>query len=248
MSSTKIDKKRLKIKLLGLSNPNNFFKMSKGTNYFQKRMNRYYKSNKPHVIFPDINSLISDYRTEKINNFTETEVIKDEIGDEIRQFKEEQIIINPSKLKSKNSNEIKNNFNKTKENRKSLIVTLQKFENFGKILIPENKKKDLTSDLNPKKILFHKKTILEKRKRRKESLTDSFNTFDNYDRDTKNSLYMLNYRINDMAKDVINDSESLHHKYSRNINIFTHKFNDWKTIQEFRFPQLKRIDEKEDIE
>ena len=51
----KVDKKRLKIKLLGLTNPNNFFRMSKGTHYFQKRMNRYNQSNKPHVIFPDIN-------------------------------------------------------------------------------------------------------------------------------------------------------------------------------------------------
>ena len=59
---------------------------------------------------------------------------------------------------------------------------------------------------------------------------------------------MLNYRINDMAKDVINDSENLHHKYSRNIKFFTNKFNDWKTIQEFRFPQLKKINEKEEIE
>ena len=244
----KVDKKRLKIKLLGLTNPNNFFRMSKGTHYFQKRMNKYNKSNKPHVIFPDINSLISDYRAEKINNFTETEVIKDEFGDEVRQFKEEQSLTNPSKLSSKNSNEIKKSINKTKENRKSLIVTLHKFENFGKILIPDNKKKELTSDLNPNKILFHKKTILEKRKRRKESLTDSFNTFDNFDRDTKTSLYMLNFRISDMAKDVMNDSENLHHKYSRNIKNFTHKFNDWKTIQEFRFPQLKKINEKEDTE
>jgi hypothetical protein len=248
MSSLKIDKKKLKIKLLGLTNPNDFFQMSKGSHYFQKRMNKYNKSNKPHVIFPDINSLISDYRAEKINNLTDKEVIKDEFGDEVRQFKEEQSLTNPSKLSSKNSNEIKKGINKTKENRKSLIVTLHKFENFGKILIPDNKKKELTSDLNPNKILFHKKTILEKRKRRKESLTDSFETFDNYDRDTKNSLYMLNYRINDMAKDVINDSENLHHKYSRNIKFFTNKFNDWKTIQEFRFPQLKKINEKEEIE
>ena len=133
MSSLKIDKKKLKIKLLGLTNPNDFFQMSKGSHYFQKRMNKYNKSNKPHVIFPDINSLISDYRAEKINNLTDKEVIKDEFGDEVRQFKEEQSLTNPSKLSSKNSNEIKKSINKTKENRKSLIVTLQKFENFGKI-------------------------------------------------------------------------------------------------------------------
>ena len=167
--SKRKDKRIARMKLLELTRPNDFYQVSNGSLYFQKIMNRYKKSKKQNIIFPDINSLISDYRTEKIKTFSESEVIKDELGDEVRKFKALQSITNPQRLSVKNASENtdKNIYKRIKENRKSLIITLQKFERKGKILIPENKKEDIKPDLNPKNILYHRKTILEKKKKKK---------------------------------------------------------------------------------
>jgi hypothetical protein len=242
--SKRKDKGKLRRKLLELSRPNDFFEIAKGSLYFQKSMNKYKKSNRQNIIYPDINSLISDYRTEKIKTFTDNEVIKDELGDDIRKFKALQSITHPSRLSIKNAdNSNKNVVSKIKENRKSLIVTLQAFERKGQFLIPENKKHILTSDLNPNKILYHKKTILELKKRRKETLTDTHTSFENYDIDTKNSLNSLNilpHQIDNMAIDLINDSENLQTNYTKNFKHFSNKFDEWKTIQEFKYPEFKQ--------
>ena len=242
--SKRKDKGKLRRKLLELSNPNDFFEISKGSLYFQKSMNKYKKINNQNIIYPDINTLLSDYRTEKIKTFTDNEVIKEELGDDIRKFKALQSITHPSRLSIKNAdNSNKNLVSKIKENRKSLIVTLQAFERKGQLLIPDNKKRILTSDLNPNKILYHKKTILEKRKRRKETLTDTHNSFEDYDIDTKNSLNSLNilhHQIDNLAIDLINDSENLQTHYTKNFNSFSHKFDEWKTIQEFKYPEFKQ--------
>ena len=240
--SKRKDKRIARMKLLELTRPNDFYQVSNGSLYFQKIMNRYKKSKKQNIIFPDINSLISDYRTEKIKTFSESEVIKDELGDEVRKFKALQSITNPQRLSVKNASENtdKNIYRRIKENRKSLIITLQKFERKGKILIPENKKENIKPDLNPKNILYHRKTILEKKQKRKESMTESYNSFEDTEQaNTKNSLPILNQKIDYMAKDVINDSENLRTTYSKHIKLFTTRFDNWKTIQEFKHPEFK---------
>ena len=162
---------KLKFKLLGFKEKD-FFEVSNSSNYFQKMMTQYNKSMNHHIIFPNINSLINDYRSEKINSLSEREILKDDLGDDLRKFKQLQSITDSSKLILKNSNNKKINIKKIKENKKNFIVTLQNFEKKGKILIPDNKKQQITSDLNPRKILFRRSNFFEKRNKRNENMTD----------------------------------------------------------------------------
>ena len=94
---------QLKFKLLGLKEKD-FFEVSNSSNYFQKMMTQYNKSMNHHIIFPNINSLINDYRSEKINSLSEREILKDDLGDDLRKFKQLQSITDSSKLILKNSN------------------------------------------------------------------------------------------------------------------------------------------------
>ena len=97
---------KLKFKLLGFKEKD-FFEVSNSSNYFQKMMTQYNKSMNHHIIFPNINSLINDYRSEKINSLSEREILKDDLGDDLRQFKQLQSITNSSKLTLKNSGDKK---------------------------------------------------------------------------------------------------------------------------------------------
>ena len=138
------------------------------------------------------------------------------------------------------------NIKKIKENKKNFIVTLQNFEKKGKILIPDNKKKQITSDLNPRKILFRRRNFFEKRNKRNENMTETVESFEN---DTKTSLYKYYYKLDDITKNAINENQNLYSIYSKNINNFTLRFDKWKTIQEFKHPELKKnkFDNKEFI-
>ena len=74
-------------------------------------------------------------------------------------------------------------------------------------------------------------------------MTDTHNSFEDYDIDTKNSLNSLNilhHQIDNLAIDLINDSENLQTHYTKNFNSFSHKFDEWKTIQELKYPEFKQ--------
>ena len=236
---------KLKFKLLGFKEKD-FFEVSNSSNYFQKMMTQYNKSMNHHIIFPNINSLINDYRSEKINSLSEREILKDDLGDDLRKFKQLQSITDSSKLILKNSNNKKINIKKIKENKKNFLVTLQNFEKKGKILIPDNKKQQITSDLNPRRILFRRRNFFEKRNKRNENMTETIESFEN---DTKTSLYKYYYKLDDITKNAINENQNLYSIYSKNINNFTLRFDKWKTIQEFKHPELKKnkFDNKEFI-
>ena len=154
------DKGKLRRKLLELSNPNDFFEISKGSLYFQKSMNKYKKINNQNIIYPDINTLLSDYRNQKMLELPESDILRAEIGEEIKQFKENHNLIksnyneiNSSELKRKNSHT-----RNKKENRLSVLISLDKFQKQGKFIIPMNRKNiNLTNDLSAKNIIIENK-------------------------------------------------------------------------------------------
>ena len=132
------DRRKLRRKMLQTQNQKNFFPLSQRTSYFQRMMNKYNKSNRRNLNYHDINTLLADYREEKIKSLTDTEVMREEISSEIKKYKELQKI--PPHIR----NDIKNlNLKQGKENRKNLLISLERFEKRGKLNIPDWKKKRL---------------------------------------------------------------------------------------------------------
>lgn len=96
---------------------------------FQYIYNKYKMQNQEPKVKPDIHLLLSEHRVEKLKTLTEVEILKDEIGDEIKKFKELQTIIIPDRLSQKSSEiSTKNLVPKLKEKRQSLLITFKNFK------------------------------------------------------------------------------------------------------------------------
>jgi len=187
---------------------------------------------------------LTDYREDKIKSLTDAEVMKEEIGSEIKKYRELQKLPHPDKIDSK-SLIVK----KGKENRKNLLISLERFEKKGKLKVPEwKKRKELTAELNPNKILFTGKiyndestnTFYNKTKGTLKSLNSNdeiqrLNTHENF----RVTINKLHNKIDLMINGVENDSTMLKTNYKKNLEIFSNDFDEWKKTQEFRFPWLK---------
>ncbi len=240
------DRRKLRRRMLQTQNQKDFFPLSQRTSYFQRMINKYNKSNRRNLNYHDINSLLADYREDKIKSLTDTEVMREEIGSEIKKYKELQKI--PHHIR----NDIKNiTLKKGKENRKNLLISLERFEKRGKINIPDwKKKKELTSSLNPNKILYTGKIFNTDPRnnfffRTRETLKTN-NSTSIEDKERLNTytgfrltLNKLHNQIDNMANDVEFDSRLLKTTYKQNIELFSNDFEEWKKTQEFRFPWLK---------
>ena len=237
------DRRKLRLRMLQTENPKNYFPLSQRTPYFQKIMNKYNKMNKRNVNYHDINTLLADYREDKIKSLTDAEVMREEIGSEIKKYRELQKL--PHQAKSDIKNLI---IKKGKENRKNLLISLERFEKRGKLIIPDwKKRKELTSELNPNKILyppkiFHYNTRNNFLNKTKDTLK-SYNSIDEKEKsntyiDFRTTLHQLHNKIDNMANDVENESRMLKTTYKNNIEIFSNDFDEWKKTQEFRYPWL----------
>jgi hypothetical protein len=199
--------------------------------------------NKRNVNYHDINTLLADYREDKIKSLTDAEVMREEIGSEIKKYRELQKL--PHQAKSDIKNLI---IKKGKENRKNFLISLERFEKRGKLIIPDwKKRKELTAELNPNKILYTGKIFNYNTRnnflnKSKETLK-AYNTIDEKERyntyvDFRTTLHRLHDKIDNMANDVENESRMLKTTYKNNIEIFSNDFDEWKKTQEFRYPWL----------
>ncbi len=237
------DKRKLRRRMLQTQNQKDFFPLSQRTSYFQRMINKYNKSNRRNLNYHDINSLLADYREDKIKSLTDAEVMREEIGSEIKKYRELQKL--PHQAKSDIKNLI---IKKGKENRKNFLISLERFEKRGKLIIPDwKKRKELTAELNPNKILYTGKIFNYNTRnnflnKSKETLK-AYNTIDEKERyntyvDFRTTLHRLHDKIDNMANDVENESRMLKTTYKNNIEIFSNDFDEWKKTQEFRYPWL----------
>ena len=126
------DRRKLRKRMLLKENPKDYFPLSQRTTYFQRMINKYNKSNRRNLNYHDINSLLADYREDKIKSLTDAEVMREEIGSEIKKYRELQKL--PHQAKSDIKNLI---IKKGKENRKNLLISLERFEKRGKLIITD---------------------------------------------------------------------------------------------------------------
>ena len=96
------DRRKLRLRMLRTENPKQYFPLSQRTPYFQKIMNKYNRMNKRNVNYHDINTLLADYREDKIKSLTDAEVMREEIGSEIKKYRELQKLPHQAKSDIKN--------------------------------------------------------------------------------------------------------------------------------------------------
>lgn len=209
-----------------------FIEISKCSRDFQNIYEKYKLTQSKNHVLPNIVTLIQDYRTEKLNALTDSEIVKEEIGGEMRKIKE-NVILNRHYDPNKPQKEVR-----IKENRNSLLVTLNKFEKQGKFnlinLLKESTKRRLKKDkqfnLN---ILYQggyykndiKKKLRQKKRNTIRSNTEELNVHD---------------KIDILADDIEYDSKILKSTYKKAFVNFQNEFNDWKQTQEFIYPEIKQ--------
>ena len=125
------------------SNYKHFFGFSKKipissfTPKFQKIYLRYLKE-KRRKYCPSIVELIAEHKTDKIREMTDTEALKDDIGEEMTKFKS-MLNMNRKQKSIVKEGGLDNAGDLYKENRTGLLMSLTKYDRQGKI--PSNKKK-----------------------------------------------------------------------------------------------------------
>ena len=151
---------KVKIKPVEIEQNIKYFNISNSSEYFKNMIKKYKSSIGKNILYSDINTLLSDYRNQKMLELPESDILRSEIGEEIKQFKENHNLIksnyneiNSSELKRKNSHT-----RNKKENRLSVLISLDKFQKQGKFIIPMNRKNiNLTNDLSAKNIIIENK-------------------------------------------------------------------------------------------
>ena len=88
-----VKKIKVKIKPVELEQKTKHFNISNSSEYFKNMMKKYKTSIEKNILYSDINSILSEYRNQKMLEFPESEILKAEIGEEIKQFNENQNIM-----------------------------------------------------------------------------------------------------------------------------------------------------------
>ena len=255
-------KLKLKTKLTEIENSNvkSYFNLLNATDYFKKMMKDYTIDSKRNKKFSDIHSLLNDYRNQKIRQIPENDMLKDEVGEEIKKLKEFKPQVQNRRLSIKEKNEITKNKNKLKkrENRTSFLISLEKLDKQENKLpyfiqkssylnkIRENNEKELSAE----RIIYHKrylsdnyniptsrKTILLTHNSTKSDFNTVTKTISNI-RSTRNKI--MHDKIDFLSNDLLQESSNLIKSYSNTIKNFSNNYDEWKKIQEIKFPYINK--------
>ena len=158
-----VKKIKVKLKPIEIEEKTKYFCIANSSEYFKNMMKKYKTSVGKNILYSDINSILSEYRNQKMLEFPESEILKAEIGEEIKQYNENQNLKRLSKYNETNSPEVKSKNTHTrnkKENRLSVLISLDKFQKQGKFIFPLNRKNiNLTNELSAKKMIIENKDI-----------------------------------------------------------------------------------------
>ena len=117
---------------------------------FIELYSKYIKS-KRKTIYPSINSILNDYRAEKLNKLSEQEAMREEIGEEIKKYKDIHDVLKRKGYFMDKEKYYKNfdekEKKKLKENKGIILDTFYKYEN----KIQKNNK--YIKDLNDKQLM-----------------------------------------------------------------------------------------------
>ncbi len=249
-------KRNPNIKSVDLGNSKKYFDLINASEYFRKIMKDYTIKRNRNITYSDINSLLRDYRNEKLLALPESDILKDDVGEEMRKLKDFQNNFQRQSITKTDENKRKKNIKK-RENRMSFLISLEKFEKQGRMILPFHKSQPkvtfhVETELNPNKILYHKRSVLDKyrknfkgqRKRTIDSYStktiSDFESILNTHTDLRTTIHLMHNHIENLTSDLENDSKHLINTYSNHIRNFTYNYDEWKKAQEFKLPEIRK--------
>lgn len=210
---------------------NKYLKLENSSQAFRNIIQNYKNNTYVPSQVVTIESCLQDFRSEKIKRLTDTEVLLEELGDEMKNFENEKIFRRKSNYKP-----IKP---KKKESKVDFLTTLniaklQTIRELPPIPIPEGRKRKKGKTIFPIKTfslnITYKNKLFRGRQSRKTHLYSA--TYKN--QDTPQT------KIDTIADDIDNESKLLYKTNAKKFNYFQEKFEDWKRTQEFTFFELKK--------
>ena len=252
------------------SNKNNFLRNDKDyipigslTSRFNKLYVKYIKS-KQRTIYPNIHSILNNYRSEKLNKLSEQEAMKEEIGEEIKKYKDIHDIIK-RKGHSVDKEKYYNNYSrhnkqKLKENREIILDTFNRFDNRLKTIENTNfNDKEMMKIVSPYKVFKINKNSLEERIKNKFknktavyfnrknlnglidiTLKEKPKTRDGKKIKIKDFWDYFHRKINSYCDRITNDSIKVKVNGRKTMDRFNNSWNKYKIIQNFKNPETKK--------
>ena len=137
-----------------------------------------YKKTQKKNLFPNIRTLLYNYRSEKLNKLSDQETMREEIENELREYRQIHDILktkapltDPEKFYDTFSKE---NKSKRKENKVTLLDSIYRHEKNQKLL---NLKKSIEIKRNNKNIISPYKIFRIDRNSIREKIKNKYNTF-----------------------------------------------------------------------
>ena len=247
----------MNLKSLEENKKKSYFNLLNATDYFKRMMRDYIYQTQKSRKYIDIYTLLTNYRNQKIREISENDILKDEVGEEIRKLQEFKPNIIGRKLSIQEKNEISKSKNKLKkrENRISFLISIEKYH--------KNEKKNYhhqylntfryfnTNELNPEKMIFHRRVFSDNRNNLKtkrtllsHNSTKTFSDFDTIQSTNTNLLTTRNkiYRdqINYLSTDILHDSSNIKKNYSNSIKTLNYDYDEWKKKIKIKFPNISQ--------
>jgi hypothetical protein len=257
LSINKINKNNL------IGNEKNYISIGSLTPRFNKIYSKYIKS-KQRTIYPNISSILNDYRSEKLNKLSEQEAMKEEIGEEIKKYKDMHDILK-RKGHSIDKEKYFNNYSKhnkkqLKENRGIILDTFDRFENrINTIPDTYSNDKEMMKIVSPYKIFKINKNFLEERIKNKLKNKTAFyfnrkkmidlidttikekpKTRDGKKIKIKDCWDYFHLKINSYCDMITDDSIRVKINGRKTLDRFNNSWNKYKIIQKFKNPETKK--------
>ena len=246
-----------------IGNEKEYIPIGSLTPRFNKLYLKYIKS-KQTTIYPNINSILNDYRSEKLNKLSEQEAMKEEIGEEIKKYKDIHDILK-RKGQSIDKEKYYNNYSrhnkkKLKENRGIILDTFDRFENSVKAFQDTfSNDKEIMKIVSPYKIFKINKNSLEERIKNKiknktaiffnrKKIIDLIDitkkekpkTRDGKKIKIKDCWDFFHRKINSYCDRITDDSIKVKINGRKTMDRFNNSWNKYKIIQHFKNPETKK--------
>lgn len=230
---------------------------------FVKIYSKYIKTKKK-SIYPNISTVLSEFRAEKLNKLNEQETMEEEVGKEIKKYREIHNILRLKGVafdREKCLKDLMKQYkNKVKENKENLLDKFQQCDNLIKIKskpikIINQKAKCIISPfkmfktsrnaykdklqntfINRTEVHFNKNKIYE--------LYDTNKKEDSKSKERKrirmkDSMEQYHRKINSFCDSIEFDAIKTKFKGRKKIDKFNSTWNKYKLLQEFKYPEIR---------
>ena len=235
---------------------------------FVKIYSKYIKTKKK-SIYPNISTILSEFRTEKLNKLNEKETMEGEVGKEIKKYREIHNILRLKGVafdREKYLNNINKQYkNKVKENKENLLDKFHQYDDLIKTSSKINKiiNQKAKCIISPYKMFkmsrnvyndklqntYSNNTEVHFKKNKIFELLDINKKEDSKSKESKrirmkDSMEQYHQKINSFCNTIEIEAIKTKFKGRKNIDKFNTTWNKYKLLQEFKLPEIRYSDKK----